>query len=138
GHRARGAAEARRAAGGHRPRRPRPRLLARRHRDRGRPRRWPDHVAGSNVWRALHPVALRRGSRRRRMSYFVQYTIDGLTAGAFYALVALGYTIVYGIIRLINFAHGDLTMIGSFIGWTVLVSFGLQRLPMVFSIAIAV
>ena len=72
------------------------------------------------------------------MSYFVQYTINGLTAGAFYALVALGYTIVYGIIRLINFAHGDLTMIGSFIGWTVLVSFGLQRLPMVFSIAIAV
>jgi len=72
------------------------------------------------------------------MSYFVQYTINGLTAGAFYALVALGYTIVYGIIRLINFAHGDLTMIGSFIGWTVLVSFGLQRLPMAFAIAIAV
>lgn len=71
------------------------------------------------------------------MSDLVQYTINGLTAGAFYALVALGYTIIYGIIRLINFAHGDLTMVGSFIGWTVLVTFGLSRLPLAVSIAAA-
>ena len=71
------------------------------------------------------------------MSYFVQYTINGLTAGAFYALVALGYTIIYGIIRLINFAHGDLTMTGSFIGWTALVVIGLQKLPMALAIIAA-
>ena len=71
------------------------------------------------------------------MSDFFQYTINGLTAGAFYALVALGYTIVYGIIRLINFAHGDLTMVGAFVGWTVLVTFGLQRLPLAAAIAAA-
>ncbi|MEP7104531.1 MAG: branched-chain amino acid ABC transporter permease [Chloroflexota bacterium] len=71
------------------------------------------------------------------MSDFVQYTINGLTAGAFYALVALGYTIIYGILRLINFAHGDLTMIGAFIGWTVLVQFGLAKLPLAIAIALA-
>jgi branched-chain amino acid transport system permease protein len=71
------------------------------------------------------------------VSDFFQYTINGLTAGAFYALVALGYTIVYGIIRLINFAHGDLTMVGAFVGWTVLVTFGLQRLPLAAAIAAA-
>ena len=71
------------------------------------------------------------------MSTFVQYTINGLTAGAFYALVALGYTIIYGIIRLINFAHGDLTMVGAFIGWTALVAFGLDRLPLALAVAIA-
>ena len=42
------------------------------------------------------------------MHAFLEYTVTGLTVGAFYALVALGYTIVYGIIRLINFAQGDL------------------------------
>jgi branched-chain amino acid transport system permease protein len=71
------------------------------------------------------------------MAIFIQYTVNGLTAGAFYALVALGYTIIYGIIRLINFAHGDLTMVGAFIGWTALVSLGLQRLPVILAIALA-
>jgi len=71
------------------------------------------------------------------MGAFLQYTVIGLTVGSFYALVALGYTIVYGIIRLINFAHGDLTMVGSFIGWTVLVQFGLGKLPLALAIAAA-
>jgi branched-chain amino acid transport system permease protein len=71
------------------------------------------------------------------MAIFIQYTVNGLTAGAFYALVALGYTIIYGIIRLINFAHGDLTMVGAFIGWTALVSLGLQKLPVIVAIALA-
>ena len=52
------------------------------------------------------------------MGPFLQYTVTGLTVGSFYALVALGYTIVYGIIRLINFAQGDLSMVGAFLGWT--------------------
>ena len=53
------------------------------------------------------------------MSVFVQYLVNGLTIGSFYALVALGYTMIYGIIRLINFAHGDLFMVGAFAGWLV-------------------
>jgi branched-chain amino acid transport system permease protein len=51
---------------------------------------------------------------------FTQLLVQGLTIGSFYALVALGYTMVYGIIRLINFAHGDLFMVGAFVGWSVL------------------
>src|SRR5258706_1329138 len=44
---------------------------------------------------------------------FWQYTIGGLTAGAIYALVALGYTLVYGVLRLINFAHSEIFMLGT-------------------------
>src|SRR5215213_2272098 len=51
---------------------------------------------------------------------FVQTLLFGLTTGAIYALIALGYTLVYGIIELINFAHGDLFMLGSFMALTVL------------------
>ncbi|WP_329340974.1 branched-chain amino acid ABC transporter permease [Streptomyces sp. NBC_01352] len=54
------------------------------------------------------------------MHEFLQYTLNGLTVGAFYALVALGYTMVYGIIRLINFAHGDFFMVGGFLALGVL------------------
>lgn len=68
---------------------------------------------------------------------FLQYTVIGLTVGSFYALVALGYTIVYGIIRLINFAQGDLSMIGAFLGWTVLVSLGFEHLPIYISLPAA-
>src|SRR5947207_3696601 len=46
---------------------------------------------------------------------FLQYALIGLTNGALFALVALGYTLVYGIIELINFAHGDVFMLGSFV-----------------------
>ena len=45
---------------------------------------------------------------------FLQPVIDGLVLGSFYALVALGYSMVYGIIKLLNFAHGDIYMIGAF------------------------
>src|SRR2546422_2388298 len=64
------------------------------------------------------------------MGAFLQYTVTGLTVGSFYALVALGYTIVYGILRLINFAQGDLSMVGAFLGWTLLVSLGFEHLPL--------
>ena len=47
-------------------------------------------------------------------SLFVQGLINGLNQGAIYALIALGYTMVYGIIRMINFAHGDFIMIGAY------------------------
>ncbi|HZS88574.1 MAG TPA: branched-chain amino acid ABC transporter permease [Chloroflexota bacterium] len=58
------------------------------------------------------------------MDTFLQQVINGLTLGSFYALVALGYTMVYGIIRLINFAHGDLFMVGAFAGLSLLSSLG--------------
>jgi branched-chain amino acid transport system permease protein len=65
----------------------------------------------------------------------VQTIIIGLSNGLIYALVALGYTLVYGIIELINFAHGDVFMLGSMIAYTLLVSFavgpGGDTLPMV-------
>jgi len=48
---------------------------------------------------------------------FVQQIINGLSLGAFYALIALGYTMVYGVLRFINFAHGDVFMLGAFSGY---------------------
>lgn len=49
------------------------------------------------------------------MDYFIQLFLSGLTRGSIYALIALGYTMVYGIIQLINFAHGEIYMIGAFV-----------------------
>jgi branched-chain amino acid transport system permease protein len=57
---------------------------------------------------------------------FIQQCLNGLTYGALIALIALGYTMVYGIIGLINFAHGDLFMLGTFFTLTLIDAFGLQ------------
>ena len=54
------------------------------------------------------------------MDTFIQLTVDALTLGSVYALIALGYTLVYGVLKLLNFAHGDVFMVGSFIGFGVL------------------
>ena len=54
------------------------------------------------------------------MDQFIQLTVDGLTLGSVYALIALGYTLVYGVLKLLNFAHGDVFMVGTFIGFGVL------------------
>ena len=54
------------------------------------------------------------------MDIFVQQLVNGLTLGAVYAIVALGYTMVYGIIQLINFAHGEVVMIGAMVAFTVI------------------
>jgi branched-chain amino acid transport system permease protein len=54
------------------------------------------------------------------MDTFLQQLINGLTLGAVYAMVALGYTMVYGIIQLINFAHGEVVMIGTMVAFTVI------------------
>lgn len=51
------------------------------------------------------------------MQLFLQNLLNGIAAGAIYALIALGYTMVYGILKLINFAHGDIFMLGSFVGY---------------------
>ena len=54
------------------------------------------------------------------MDTFIQQIINGLVLGSMYALVALGYTMVYGVLNLINFAHGDVLMIGAMAGLTIL------------------
>ncbi|MDE2402353.1 MAG: branched-chain amino acid ABC transporter permease [Burkholderiales bacterium] len=56
------------------------------------------------------------------MDTFIQQLINGLVLGSMYALVALGYTMVYGIINLINFAHGEVLMVGALVSWTVVTS----------------
>jgi branched-chain amino acid transport system permease protein len=55
-----------------------------------------------------------------RMDAFVQYLVNGLTVGSVYALIALGYSMVYGILKLLNFAHGEVFMVGAFAGLGVL------------------
>jgi branched-chain amino acid transport system permease protein len=55
------------------------------------------------------------------MQVIIEQIINGMTIGSFYALIALGYSMVYGILKLINFAHGDFFTLGSYVGYTVLV-----------------
>jgi branched-chain amino acid transport system permease protein len=57
-------------------------------------------------------------------SLFFDLTVSGLTLGSLYALIALGYSLVYGILKLLNFAHGDVYMIGAFLGWYTLHALG--------------
>jgi branched-chain amino acid transport system permease protein len=67
------------------------------------------------------------------MALFIQQLINGITLGAVYGLIAIGYTMVYGIIGMINFAHGDIYMIGGFlalIGFLVLGAFGITWVPL--------
>lgn len=63
------------------------------------------------------------------MAQFLQQLINGLSLGSIYALIALGYTMVYGIINLINFAHGDIYMLGAYIGFAVTTSLHLGFFP---------
>ena len=57
-------------------------------------------------------------------TFLLQQLVNGLTLGSVYALIALGYSMVYGILKLLNFAHGEVYMFGAFIGWFVLVGLG--------------
>ena len=61
------------------------------------------------------------GSPLRIMSTFFEQLLNGLTLGSIYALVALGYTMVYGILLMINFAHSEVFMVGAFVGCGILV-----------------
>ena len=65
------------------------------------------------------------------MDTFIQLTVDALTLGSVYALVALGYSLVYGVLKLLNFAHGDVFMVGSFIGYGALQALGGAANPVV-------
>jgi branched-chain amino acid transport system permease protein len=72
-------------------------------------------------WRH-NPVIVERLARSSSLDIFLQQMINGLTLGSIYAVVALGYTMVYGIIQLINFAHGEVVMIGAMVAYTVIVA----------------
>jgi branched-chain amino acid transport system permease protein len=73
-----------------------------------------------------------RAARRvLRVDNFIQLTVNGLTLGSVYALIALGYSLVYGILKLLNFAHGDVFMVGSFIGYGTLQALGGSANPVV-------
>jgi branched-chain amino acid transport system permease protein len=65
------------------------------------------------------------------MAYFLQQLINGVTLGAVYGLIAIGYTMVYGIIGMINFAHGELYMIGAFISFLAFLALGAMGLASV-------
>src|SRR6185503_14232158 len=63
------------------------------------------------------------------MDILLQQIINGLVLGSVYALVALGYTMVYGLIHLINFAHGEVLMVGALVSWTVISALADSGLP---------
>jgi branched-chain amino acid transport system permease protein len=65
------------------------------------------------------------------MDFFVQQLVNGLTLGSVYALLALGYSIVYGILKLLNFAHGEVYMMGAFMGYFTLIALGGAASPAV-------
>ena len=74
------------------------------------------------------------------MDYFLQQLINGLTLGSIYGLIAIGYTMVYGIIGMINFAHGDVFMVGAFvalISFLVLGVLGITWVPLALLIVLA-
>ena len=72
------------------------------------------------------------------MDTFLQQVINGLTLGCVYAVVALGYTMVYGIIQLINFAHGEVVMIGCMVAFSVIVALAPSGMPPLVIVAIGV
>ena len=68
---------------------------------------------------------------------FLSYLINGLGLGSVYAIIALGYTMVYGIAKMLNFAHGDVIMVGAYVAFFALNSYGLPLIPAVLIAVIA-
>ena len=71
------------------------------------------------------------------MEYFIELFFSGLTRGSIYALIALGYTMVYGIIGLINFAHGDIYMIGAFTAFIIATALSIYGFPLLSIVILA-
>lgn len=63
------------------------------------------------------------------MDFFLQLLVNGLVNGSFYALSAIGLTLVFGLMRVVNFAHGDLYMVGGLLGWALTANMGLGFFP---------
>ncbi len=76
------------------------------------------------------------------MLEFIQQVINGLTLGSIYALIAIGYTMVYGIIGMINFAHGEIYMISAYIGLLTItaltVQFGVESVPVILLLTLVI
>src|SRR6185369_2677878 len=68
----------------------------------------------------------------------IQQLINGLSLGGIYALIALGYTMVYGIVKLINFAHGDILMVGAYIAYFTMTTFGFSPWALAAAFALAI
>ena len=86
----------------------------------------PASAAGSSPLTML-PLLLAQAESPEFWQTFCQYALIGLTNGALFALIALGYTMVYGIIELINFAHGDVFMLGAFLALALIGWLGLEE-----------
>src|ERR1700752_1456295 len=105
------------------------------------PRRVKSSVAHVLVRQTGFHLAGRCARQRQRMDYFAQQLINGIVLGSIYGLIAIGYTMVYGIVGMINFAHGDIFMIGGFIAlisFLILVSIGLTVVPVILLIVLLV
>ena len=115
-----------------------------RHQDRRQLiRRFSDTPRSSPVERGvLYRASCCEASRMNEfLPQFTQQLVNGLTLGAIYALIAIGYTMVYGIIGMINFAHGEIYMIGAYVGLVTLTAIGVQAgypLPLVLGAALLV
>lgn len=101
---------------------------------------FPDRIAIYGL--SLRRQVLRGADLGGNVEYFVQQLVNGLTLGSIYGLIAIGYTMVYGIIGMINFAHGDIFMIGAFIALAVFLvlttMLGVTFLPLVLFLALVV
>src|SRR5579872_5617715 len=84
-------------------------------------------------------AGLLSGGRSRGLAYALQQLINGITLGMIYGLIAVGYTMVYGIIGMINFAHGDVFMVGAFLslmGLTLLAALGITSVPLALALTL--
>jgi len=91
--------------------------------------------------RAKPARAASEGQDDRLMAYFLQQLVNGITLGSIYGLIAIGYTMVYGIIGMINFAHGEIYMISAFIAvtaFTLLGAAGITWLPLALLLVLVV
>jgi branched-chain amino acid transport system permease protein len=85
---------------------------------------WLGNFGGLGLALAVWVIYAVYFSPTQGWTFFLQLTVNGIILGSIYALIALGYSMVYGILKLLNFAHGDVYMIGSFIGFGVLTLLG--------------
>ena len=72
------------------------------------------------------------------ITIFMQQMVNGFSLGSMYALIAIGYTMVYGVLRLINFAHGEVVMIGAMVAFSVIVALAGGSLPAPLILVVAV
>jgi branched-chain amino acid transport system permease protein len=77
------------------------------------------------------------GGAMQVFQQFIQQVINGLALGSMYALIALGYTMVYGIIKLINFAHGDILMVGAYVAYLILAVMGVTPLSLTIALILS-